>query len=172
MTGKLPSRAPSEPCATTVAFMVRSTSVNWQARSVKATNCAAVLRTDDGYQLQPGASADEIRDAAAALGTALPHELVSLYRVSNGVFDGPGQWFVIWRLVDVVARNRQAWALEGLVRQGLVGFADDGTGAPFCVSCAGGNEVLAWSPIDGVGVVVAESIEEFWANWTRGTLTS
>ena len=59
------------------------------------TDWRELLSADDGYELRPGATADEI---AAA---------------SNGVLDRPGQSFVIWPLPQVVTRNRQAWPQEG-----------------------------------------------------------
>jgi hypothetical protein len=64
-----------------------------------------------------------------------------LYLASDGVFDRVGQWCVIWPLSEIVTRNLQAWALEDVPgRQALVGFGDDGTGAPFCVPRDGSDD--------------------------------
>jgi hypothetical protein len=129
-----------------------------------------LLSADDGYELRPGATTGEIAAAETALAAAFPEELRQLYLVSNGVFDRPGQWFVIWPLPEVVTRNRQAWPQEGPARRELLGFGDDGTGAPFCVPRDGGSGVFAWSPIGREATPLASSVTSFWSKWTAGTL--
>ncbi|MFH5210547.1 SMI1/KNR4 family protein [Antrihabitans sp. NCIMB 15449] len=136
-----------------------------------STDWAVVLKAD-GCRLQPDASIEEIRAVETALGVALPIDLASLYRTSDGVFDEPGQWFVIWPIEEVLARNRAAWEIDVPERRELVGFADDGTGAPFCVRGNGEEHVVGWSPIDGAGRVVAQTVAEFWSGWTSGTLVN
>jgi hypothetical protein len=72
-----------------------------------------------------------------------PEDLRRLYLASDGVFDAPAQWFVIWPIADVVIRNREAWSCEDSPsRRNLVGFGDDGTGAPFCVPRMGAADFL------------------------------
>ena len=71
-----------------------------------------LLSADDGCQLRPSASAGDIAAAEAALEATFPADLKGLYLVSNGVFDTPGQWFVIWQLTEVVTRNQDAWSQE------------------------------------------------------------
>jgi hypothetical protein len=130
-----------------------------------------LLSADDGYQLCPGAAAGEIAAVEAALGTVFPAQLQEVYLASNGVFDRPGQWFVIWPLPEVVARNSEAWSLtNSQARLGLVGFGDDGTGAPFCVPRDGGAGVFAWSPIDGEATPLADTVAGFLSGWVAGTL--
>src|SRR5215468_909264 len=70
-----------------------------------------LLGADDGYDLCPGATAGEVAAAEAALGTTFPAQLRGVYLASNGVFDRTGQWFVIWPLPEVVARNGIAWSV-------------------------------------------------------------
>ena len=130
-----------------------------------------LLGAVDGYELRPGAGAGEVAAAEAALGAVFPEDLSGVYLVSDGVFDGPGQWFVIWPVAEVVARNREAWSREGSsARRGLVGFGDDGTGAPFCVRRDGRGGVFAWSVIDGEAVFLADTVAGFWSGWVAGTL--
>jgi len=113
----------------------------------------------------------EVAAAEAALAAVFPEDLRQVYLVSDGVFDRPGQWFVIWPLREVVARNRQAWLWgDSLARQGLVGFGDDGAGAPFCVPRDGSSGVFAWSAVDDEAVLLAGTVAEFWSGWVAGTL--
>jgi SMI1 / KNR4 family (SUKH-1) len=130
-----------------------------------------LFSADDGYELCPGAADGEFAAAEAALAAVFGEDLRQVYLASNGVFDLPGQWFVIWPLSEVVTRNRQAWSLEGSpVRRGLVGFGDDGAGAPFCVPRDGSGGVFAWSAIDGEATRLADTLASFWAGWLAGTL--
>jgi hypothetical protein len=130
-----------------------------------------LLSVDDGYELRPGAAAGEVAAAETALAAVFPADLRQLYLVSNGVFDRPGQWFVIWPLPKVVTRNREAWQQDGsLARRELIGFGDDGTGDPFCVPRNGGSSVYAWSPIEGKATLLAISVANFWSGWAADTL--
>jgi hypothetical protein len=136
-----------------------------------ATDWRQLLSADDGYELIPGAAAGQIAAAETALEAVFPADLRQLYLLSNGVFDRAGQWFVIWPLAEVITRNRQAWAQDGSpVRRELVGFGDDGTGAPFCVRRDGGSGISAWSPIDGQATLLARSVAGFWSGWVADTL--
>ena len=130
-----------------------------------------LLGSDDGYELRPGVTADEVVEAEAALGVVFPDDLRGVYLASDGVFHRAGQWFVIWPLSEVVTRNGQAWSLEdGPARRGLVGFGDDGTGAPFCVRRDGGGGVFAWSAIGGEATLLAGTVAGFWSGWAAGVL--
>jgi len=130
-----------------------------------------LLGADDGYELCPGAGDGEIAAAEAALGAVFPEQLREVYQASNGVFDRPGQWFVIWPLPEVVTRNREEWSLtDSPARLGLVGFGDDGTGDPFCVPRDGSDGVFHWSSIDGEATLLAGATAEFWPGWVAGTL--
>lgn len=129
-----------------------------------------LLSADDAYELRPGAAADEVTAAEAALAAVLPADLRQIYLVSNGVFDRPGQWFVIWPLPEVVTRNREAWPQGSPARRELIGFGDDGTGAPFCVPRDGSSSVFAWSAIEGKATLLARSVADFWSAWVAGTL--
>jgi hypothetical protein len=107
-----------------------------------------------------------------ALGVVLPDELRVLYQAADGVFDRAGQWFVVWPLAEVVARNRAVWAYETADRRGLIGFGDDGAGGEFCVPADGSAGVFVWNPIDGVPHPLADTIAGFWAGWSDGSITS
>jgi hypothetical protein len=130
-----------------------------------------LLSAVDGYELRPGVRIAEAAAAEAALTAVLPAELRDLYLASDGVFDATGQWYVIWPLAEVVTRNQDAWSRDGRSsRQALVGFGDDGTGAPFCVSRDDGRSVFAWSAIDGKATLLADTAAGFWSGWVAGTL--
>jgi len=130
-----------------------------------------LLSADGGYQLRPGAHAGDIAAAEAALEAVFPADLRELYLVSDGVFDAPGQWFVIWPLTEVVTRNQDPWSWEDSpARRALVGFGDDGTGDPFCVPRDGGDSAFAWSPIDGAATLLADTVAGLWSRWIEGTL--
>ena len=126
-----------------------------------------LLAADGHFRLRRPASIDDLAGAEAALGAALTAELRALYLVSDGVYAEQGQWFVIWPLADVAARNsveQVGW--EGPARRELIGFGDDGTGAPFCVARGGGTGVHLWSSITQEADQVGETVEEFWRTWT------
>lgn len=146
-------------------------SARWQPCLVAMSDWRQLLSTDDGYELGPGATAGEVAAAEAALGAVFPADLRQLYLLSDGVFDRTGQWFVIWPLAEVIARNRQAWSQGGSPsRRELVGFGDDGTDAPFCVPRDGGSRVFARSLVDGQATLLAGSVADFWSGWAAGTL--
>lgn len=112
------------------------------------TEWRRLLRADDGYELRFGAGLSEVAAAEAALEAMFPEDLRQLYLASDGMFDAPAQWFVIWPIADVVIRNREAWSCEDSPsRRNLVGFGDDGTGAPFCVPRDGSGGFFYWSAI-------------------------
>jgi hypothetical protein len=123
----------------------------------------------DSYRLEPPPDSSVVERAESDLGVSFPAELRELYCESDGVFDTAGQWFVIWPLADVVARNSEAWAAQGLDRRALLAFGDDGTGDPFCVRCDGSRAVVVWSEIDGSTTYIADDIQRFWSAWRSGT---
>lgn len=130
----------------------------------------ALLARTGGCRCRPARSEPEVDDVADALGSAFPVELRSLYLATDGVLSTHGLWFVVWPLADVLARNRQAWLLEGDERGRWVGFGDDGTGASFCVARTGGSGVWHWSPIERVARPIADSVRAFWLGWMNGDL--
>jgi hypothetical protein len=143
----------------------------WQSCLVTETGWRQLLSVDDACELCPAATTDEVTAAEAALAAVLPADLRQLYLVTNGVFDRSGQWFVIWPLPEVVTRNREEWLQDSSpARRELVGFGDDGTGAPFCVRRDGGSSVFAWSAIEGKPTLLARSVADFWSGWAADTL--
>jgi cell wall assembly regulator SMI1 len=111
-----------------------------------------------------------INAAELALGVTFPEALRLLYLASDGVFDDPGQWFVIWPLADMITRNQAAWKDGNRTRRGLLAFGDDGTGSPFCVRTDGRDEVLFFGPIECTTVWLAPSLPLFWEAWMAGSL--
>jgi hypothetical protein len=129
-----------------------------------------VLSADDRLRLRPGAPTDAIEELESALAATLPFALRNLYRASDGVWDEPGQWFVIWPLADVLARNRLAWDAESPARGGWVAFGDDGTGNPFCFRRVGGDNVYYWSSVDQEATRLASDPAAFWLAWVADSL--
>jgi SMI1 / KNR4 family (SUKH-1) len=142
----------------------------WQAVLVPDVDWTAVLRADDGCRMPEPGGASAISAAESALGVTFPGDLRALYLVSDGVFDEPGQWFVIWPLAEVVACNQAAWAGESATRRRLLAFGDDGTGAPFCLPADGEPGVLFWDPVLDEAIYLAHDLRSFWAAWTTGSL--
>jgi len=118
------------------------------------------------------ATAAELAAAEKALDATFPSDLRELYVVTDGVFDLPGEWFVIWPLADVVDRNQADWLTypHSPTRSDLVAFGDDGTGDPFCIARNGGCAVCYWSPIDDTATWLANTITDFWTRWHGDTL--
>jgi hypothetical protein len=123
-----------------------------------------------GVRCQQAAAIEALEDCEAALGTTLPPALRDLQALSDGLWDEPGEWFVIWPLRDVVQRNRTAWHVEGAQRQEWGGFGDDGTADPFCFRRAGGNAVYYWSPIEQEATLLADDAASFWTALISSTL--
>jgi hypothetical protein len=125
----------------------------------------------DGYALYPAADELAISAAGAQLGHALPGDLADLYRASNGVFDKPGQWFVIWTLDTLVEQNLLGWA-DRLHPRELLMFGDDGTESSCGIDRDEGGEVVCWHPIEQWADPLAPNLKEFWRGWTAGTITT
>lgn len=131
---------------------------------------SAVLGAADGCRLCAPATPSRLGDAEAELGVTCPGEFRSLYLTSDGVFDEPGQWFVIWPVAELVSRKQAAWATGSSTRRGLLAFGDDGTGAPFCISPGEGPDVFFWDPISDEATYLAPSRTSFWNLWIEGSL--
>lgn len=131
------------------------------------------FESDDGLELRQPATDEALSTAEVALKARFPAELRELYRVSDGVFDRPGQWLVVWPLAHVVDRNQFDWSeadARDADRLTFVGFGDDGTGTAFCVPRDGGNGVFVWAPLDHEAIRLADSVTEFWARWQANSL--
>ncbi|GAA1708530.1 hypothetical protein GCM10009745_65460 [Kribbella yunnanensis] len=127
----------------------------------------------DGLELRPPADAGEIAAVELRLGIGLPAELRGLYEATDGILDKPGEWFVMWRLGDVARWNLEAWnGWESGDRRRLLGFGDDGTGAPFCVALDGEPTIFIWSPIEQEARALAPNLREFWLGWLSGQITT
>ena len=142
----------------------------WQAWAVPPSSWIAALRAADGCRLRPPAAPSGLGAAESELEVTFPGELRALYLASDGVFDEPGQWFVIWPVTDLVSRNQAAWAAGSSTRRGLLAFGDDGTGSPFCVSRGGGPDVFFWSPVLNEVTHLAPGLASFWNAWIKGSL--
>ncbi|NIK60867.1 SMI1/KNR4 family protein [Kribbella shirazensis] len=128
---------------------------------------------DDGLELQPPADAGEIAAVELRLDITFAAELRGLYEATDGIFDKPGQWFVMWRLGEVARWNLDAWnGWESEARRKLLGFGDDGTGDPFCVALDGEPTIFTWSPIEQQARSLAPNLREFWLGWFSGQITT
>ena len=94
----------------------------------------AALRGAGGGRLRSPAAPSSLSAAESELEVTFPAGLRALYLASDGVFDEPGQWFVIWPVTELVSRNQAAWATGGSTRRELLAFGDDGTGSPLCLA--------------------------------------
>ncbi|WP_319464162.1 SMI1/KNR4 family protein [Micromonospora sp. RTP1Z1] len=141
----------------------------WHRGAVNPAGWWQVLLSDDAYVLRPPSSVAVVSQVESLLGVGLPADLRAFYLATDGVFDKMGQWFVCWPLDEVVKRNQEAWAEEGAGRRQLLGFGDDGTGSPFCVSTSGSGHVF-WDSIDAVAYPLATNLADFWRGWHAGTL--
>ena len=130
----------------------------------------SALSHDDRIRPQPGARAEVVAESESALGVTLPVALRELYLESDGVWDEPGQWFVIWPLVRVVEQNRGDWGAGSAARDAWIAFGDDGTGNPFCVQRSGGDDVYFWSSIDQEATLLASDAAVFWRAWITDSL--
>ena len=131
-----------------------------------------LLAGRSGLHLRPGATPSRIDRAETQLGACFPAQLRRLYEVSDGVFDQPGQWWVVWPVAEAVRRTESAWSDAGAGRRQLVSFGDDGTGATFCVPRDGGAGVFVWHPVEAAPLWLANDVSSFWEAWTAGTLTT
>ena len=127
---------------------------------------------DSGLEVGPPTSEDQLQAAEAALGAVFSSELRDLYRVADGVFNGPGQWFMVWPISEVVARNRADWTSAVGVgeRLELIGFGDDGAGSPFCVRRNDRPGVVVWCAIGSESIWLADTLMDFWDMWQAGVL--
>ncbi|MGX6600956.1 SMI1/KNR4 family protein [Micromonosporaceae bacterium Da 78-11] len=136
------------------------------------TDWHALLTAAAGFQAQPGATAAGVALLEERLQATLSAQLRKLYLVSDGVYDQRGQWYVIWPLAEVLRRNELDWAADGAGRRELLGFGDDGIGAPFCAPRNGGSGVFSWNPVDAAPYWLANDVDEFWIGWTTGEITT
>ena len=130
----------------------------------------AALRAAGGCRLRAPATPPSLCAAECELGVTFPPELRALYLASDGVFDEPGQWFVIWPVTELVSRNQAAWAAGGSTRRELLAFGDDGTGSPFCVSLGGAADVFFWDPVLNEVTHLAADLASFWNAWIEDSL--
>ncbi|MDR6906092.1 hypothetical protein J2X63_001778 [Agromyces sp. 3263] len=123
----------------------------------------AVVLDRPEVSTRPPASRAELNAAEAKVDTALPLALRDLYLQTDGVWDRAGQWYVIWPLEHLLARNGGTAA----ERTG-VAFGDDGTGNAFCIHTDG--SVSYWSEIDAKHTCLAPDLESFWTAWVHDDL--
>ncbi|GAA1550175.1 hypothetical protein GCM10009804_03470 [Kribbella hippodromi] len=132
-----------------------------------------LLRDGHGWlELQPPVDPDEIAAAEVRLGVTFPSELRGLFRATDGIYDKRGQWFVLWRLEDVVQRNLEAGNGLDYATRRLLSIGDDGTGAPFCITLDGESAVFSWSPIEREARPLAPGLRKFWLGWLAGEIST
>lgn len=111
----------------------------------------------------PCADAD-LLGLAKSLGGEVPQDLRTLYRLGNGVFDEPGQWWIIWPIDRVAEVCSSRWAEDSLPVD-LIAFGDDGTGNPFCINRVEPSNVVRWSWIDGAVDTDEGTFADFVGRW-------
>ncbi|MEV4350283.1 SMI1/KNR4 family protein [Actinoplanes sp. NPDC049596] len=156
-----------------------------------------LLTEADGYETRPPVEEDEL-----AAYPELPPQLRKLYLVSDGVFNRYGQWFLVWPLAELAARNELSRAEpaageepsraepaageepsraepaageEPAARKKatkLLAFGDDGTGGRFCVLRDAAPGVFLWDPFLATPRWLANDLGDFWLGWTTGTITT
>lgn len=137
-----------------------------------AVDWARELTAEADLEMRQGASGEDVARVEKALGTAFPEELRDLLLTSNGVYSRGGGWLMLWPLERILEWDVEAWRDEpaGSGRLSLIGFGDDGTGAPFCVSRDGGPAVYIWEPIDADMTLLGATLAEFWQRWKTDSL--
>jgi hypothetical protein len=130
------------------------------------------VRFDAGWKaaliahgVQPGPPLPEERldRVEEEMGRPWPGILRPLYAAADGLFDTPGQWWVVWPSARVVSDNRRAWR-DGELSVDLLAFGDDGTGNPFCIQ--DDDRVVYWSWIDCEIEREVGNLATFLADWT------
>lgn len=140
---------------------------------MRAPTWEHLLRPENRVELQPPADCDHIARVEQDLSIELPPELRTLYETTNGLYDKPGQWFVMWPLADLAARNAPAWIeWETEARRRFLAFGDDGAGQPFCLALDGDPTVFSWSPIDQEATPRAPTLHDFWSAWLSGRIAT
>jgi hypothetical protein len=122
-----------------------------------------------GIRPGPPAADRQLEAVEATLGVRIPSELRDLYRYADGLFDEPGQWFVVWPLARVGSDNLALRSGSGLP-ESLLAFGDDGTGDPFCIDLGSldPGAVKLFSCVDGEARPLAPDLQTFWRDWQRG----
>ena len=130
----------------------------------------AALRAAGGCRLRAPATPSSLCTAECELEVTVPAGLRALCLASDGVFDEPGQWFVIWPVTELASRNQAAWAAAGSTRRKLLASGDGGTGSPLCVSRGGAADVFFWDPVLNEVTHLAADLASFWNAWIEGSL--
>src|SRR4051794_33955107 len=108
----------------------------WEGVPMEPTTWREVLR-ENAVEVQEPVPPGDLAAGERRLGIELPADLRQMYEATDGLYDGGGEWFVMWRFADLVERNLEAWKLESGDRRLQLGFGDDGTGNPFCIRLDG-----------------------------------
>lgn len=123
-------------------------------------------------------SETQISDAEAKLGIALPAELKSCLRESNGVVDKYGLG-LIWSIETIVSTNIEFRTYEDFKElympfDALLFFADAGNGDQFAFSIQAGQirrpDVFVWNHEDDSRICVAPTLERYVVWFLEGEI--
>jgi hypothetical protein len=137
-----------------------------------------ILSLDPKAMLLPPATEEQIAALEQTLGVALPGDLKSLLRESNGV---AGEYGVslIWSTEEIAERNiamrtQPPFLTDYMPFESLLFFADAGNGDQFAYriiqQTARENRIYAWNHEDDGRTSVAWLLQDFLERWLNGTL--
>ena len=136
-------------------------------------------------QLEPeaefaeGATSERLAHFEQTLHVALPDDLKSLLRESDGVYGAYGL-HLIWSVDEIEELNRQRREHPGfrstyMPLDSLLLFADAGDGEMFALGIIEGMIqrpfVYVWNPINDSRTFVAPSIRRYLEGWLTGKIT-
>tara|TARA_R110002167_G_scaffold25931_2_gene89460 strand:- start:866 stop:1303 length:438 start_codon:yes stop_codon:yes gene_type:complete len=137
-----------------------------------------ILKLCGDAEFFPGARPHEIQQAEAELGVALPEDLASLLRESNGVEDEYGVG-LIWPLDHIVRENKAFRANPDFPElympfDHLLFFADAGNGDQFAYPIQAGEirrpDVFVWNHEEDSRTCCAPSLSKYLERWLTGEL--
>jgi cell wall assembly regulator SMI1 len=150
--------------------MSRKQEVTWRQEPERSMWRELIARLDAQAVLHPPATAEQLHEAEAALGVALPAELRSLLLETNGAEVVYGLELV-WSAQALAQRNldlRSAWRRGEWAGTAtfdhLLFFGERGNGDLYCLPIAGDrveNQVLLWDHEDDTRTSVATSLADW-----------
>jgi SMI1-KNR4 cell-wall len=126
----------------------------------------------------PGASMSQLTVLETAVGIALPDELKSLLRESNGVLGAYGLR-LIWSEVEITQRNVKMRTDSNFLHsymsfENLLFFADAGNGDQFALriiqGVIGRPDIFVWNHEDDSRTWAAPSLKHYLDWWLTGKL--
>lgn len=135
-----------------------------------------VHRLDPTASFSPAANDAELAATEAALGTALPPDLASLLRESNGV-EGTHGLQLVWASAQIATENTNFRTYPAFARlympfNPLVFFADGGNGDQFALLASiDRDDVFVWNHETDSRTWVAPNLATYLDWWLTGRIT-